>query len=66
MTTLKMNSFHFFLQYVLIQKISNFLSMDIIAEILFLISYLGSMCYVMDTSKYVVSIENFIRSPFWK
>jgi hypothetical protein len=40
--------------------------MAIVAEIFFLISYLGLMCCVTDIPKYVVSSEDFVRFPFWK
>ena len=64
MMALKTSSFHFLLEYIFIQKIFNFWRMVIVAEILFLISYLGLIYYKMDIPKYVISFEYFMNFYF--
>ena len=66
MMALKASSFHFLMQYIFIQKISNLWNMVIIIEIFFLILYLKSIYCVTDTPKYVVSSEDFMDFLFWK
>lgn len=66
MMALKASSFHFLMQYIFIQKISNLWNMVIIIEIFFLILYLKSIYCVTDIPKYGVSSENFLDFLFWK